>query len=233
MGIWPWYKYKVRINKMSDSEKNSEQTFRVILADDHDIIRQGMKANLLDYPDISVVGEARNGEELLALLEKRTCDLVVVDLSMPGIAGLVLIEKIREEYPEQRVCILSSYEEYWRQARKLGVAGYILKKELTERIAAGIAKILKGGTYYSKELSDISRPGDERPGGDVLPEILSARERELLAEIVHGKKNKDIAAEWDVSLRTVEFHKTNIKKKLRLDSTADLVKFAIKHNIGA
>ncbi len=202
-----------------------------MLADDHDIIRGGLKARLMEFEELKVIGEVENGNQLLELLQDVTPDLAVVDLGMPELGGMTLIERVRNEHPDVRVVILSSYDEYYKQARKLQVAGYILKKELGAKIAHAVHTIARGGTYYSPGLAVVSEPGEERAPGDVLPEVLTDREREVLALVVQGKKNTEIAEAYDLSLRTVEFHKTNLKKKLKLSSTAELVQYSIKHGL--
>ena len=206
--------------------------YKVVLADDHMVLRLGLR-NLLSREDsILVVGEAANGEELLELLKLKPCDLVILDLSMPGMNGIQVLEKLRVTYPELRVLIFTMQKEheFFRHAVRKGVDGYVLKDDNLELILQAIQEIRAGRKYYSSELTAFALAVEEEaalPEKEIALEVLTRREREILVMIAGGATSKEIAEDLAISHRTVQTHRSNLLEKLGLKNTAALVKFAV------
>lgn len=209
---------------------------KVILADDHALIRSGLRRQLELAGGVSVVAEAKTGSELLMCLDEHRCDLVVVDLAMPEMNGLEALAVIRERFPALRCVVLSGFPDYATQARRLGVVAYLLKSEPAERVADVVRSILQGGPGFfsagvgnqpAEDAAHLASAGEpaESPG------ILSARELQVLRLVAQGLKHREIAERLNVVERTVEFHKHNIKQKLRLHSNALLVQYAVQRGI--
>jgi len=206
--------------------------FRIIVADDHVLFRQGLKSILQGTADLEVVGEAGDGLELIGLLKMATLnpDLVVLDISMPHLRGLEAILEIKALYPDIKVLMVTMHsdKEYLYQALAAGADGYLLKKDADAELFAAIEKIRKEKIYVSPHLAeDLTdywahvRGRTDRPG-------LSNREREVLKLIAEGKSNKEIGEILFISVHTVERHRANIMVKLSLKGTADLVRYAIQ-----
>lgn len=209
---------------------------KIIIADDHPLIRVGIKGMINKDPDLTVVGEAENGEELLALLAHQKCDLAVTDISMPRMDGLTAVKKIREEFPQTKILILSMLKDYphFQEVIARGANGYMVKDDAPDQLIPAIKMILKGKKYVSpsvttmlmdKELHSLDK--GEMPS----LEILTKREREILAMIAAGLANKIIASRLNLSVRTVEHHRANLTDKLGLKDTASLVKYALSKGL--
>lgn len=206
--------------------------YRIVLADDHALFRQGLKGILHGASDLEVVGEAGDGLELLGLLKSDRLDphLIILDVSMPSLRGIEAIPEIKAVRPGVKLLIVTMHKdkEYLYQALAAGADGYFLKKDADTELFAAIEKIRKGKTYVSPHLSgDLAddwaqvRQGFDKP-------VLTNREREVLKLIAEGKSNKEIAGVLFISVHTVERHRANIQAKLKLKKTADLVKYAIQ-----
>lgn len=208
--------------------------YKVILADDHMVLRLGLRNLLGRDESILVVGEAANGEELLQLLKTCPADLVVLDLSMPGMNGIQVLEKLRAGYPELRVLIFTMHkeQEFFRHAVKKGVHGYVLKDDNLDLILQAIREIRAGRKYYSSEVTAYAL-NNEEDATETLPEerlsleVLTRREREILQMIAAGATSKEIADDLAISHRTVQTHRYHLMEKLGLKNTAALVKFAV------
>lgn len=207
--------------------------YRLVLADDHVMFRQGIRRLLEENSDVEIVGEANDGLELLKLLKKIMPDVVILDISMPNIRGIEATREIKLVNSKVKVIVLTMHKrrEYLHHSLAAGAAGYLLKEDADTELYAAIKKVTAGGIYISPILTE-GLAGDfaQLCQGDFQfpSDILTAREREVLKLIAEGKKNKEIADLLCISIRTVENHRAHIMKKLRLKNTSDLVKYAIR-----
>jgi DNA-binding NarL/FixJ family response regulator len=208
-------------------------TYRIILADDHVLMREGIKRIIDGKKDMQVVAEASDGLELLKMMKTIVPDMVVLDVSMPKLRGIEAAQEIKKMYPQVSVLFLSMYKkrEYLHLSMAAGAKGYILKEDTSSELIRAIETIRKGGTYLSplilEDLPDgLIRAGrsDRPPDGDPL----TTREREVLKLIAEGKTSKEIAGLLFISNHTVNNHRRNIKKKLNIRKNADLVKYALQ-----
>ena len=208
------------------------EPIRVLLADDHPLVRSGIRATLAEETDICVVGEATNGEEAVALCESHAPDVVLLDLSMPGPTPLVTIAELAKAHRGVRVLVLTAYDDdaYVHGVVRAGVAGYLLKDEATEALVSAIHAVVKGGTWFSRAVVHkmFTPPSEERGLDDRVLE-LTARERELITAIGRGWNNRRIAAEFDLAEQTVRNYVSRIYDKLGLRSRAEVVVWARKN----
>ena len=207
-------------------------TYRIVLADDHALFRQGLKGILEGAADLEVVGEAGDGLELLNLLNVDKLDphLVILDISMPNVRGIEAIREIKTTHPNVKILIVTMHKdkEYLLQSLAAGADGYFLKKDSGTELFAAIEKIRNGKNYLSPQLSEELADDWEQIRVGFTKPLLTKREREVLKLIAQGKSNKDIADLLFVSVHTVERHRANMMEKLNLKKTADLVKYAIQ-----
>jgi DNA-binding NarL/FixJ family response regulator len=205
---------------------------RVLLADDHGLVREGLRGILAKGADIEVAAEAANGDEVLALVRKREFDLALLDLSMPGLSGIALIKRLKVERPKLRILVLSMHGEaqYAARALKAGASGYLTKDSAAPQLLGAIRKIAAGGVQIS-ETAAAQLIGASPAGDAPLHEALSDREYEVLRQIVAGRTVTDIAEALSVSVKTISTHKARILQKLNLAGTADLVRYAIEHGL--
>jgi DNA-binding NarL/FixJ family response regulator len=205
---------------------------RVLLADDHGLVREGLRGILAKGADIEVAAEAANGDEVLALVRKQQFDLALLDLSMPGLSGLALIKRLKVERPKLRILVLSMHGEaqYAARALKAGASGYLTKDSAAAQLLGAIRKIAAGGVQIS-ETAAAQLIGASPTGDAPLHEVLSDREYEVLRQIVAGRTVTDIAEALSVSVKTISTHKARILQKLNLAGTADLVRYAIEHGL--
>jgi len=208
----------------------------IVLADDHVLFREGMKRLIEEMPGVEVVGEASDGLELLNLLKELTPDMAIIDISMPNLRGIEAAREVRALYPDTKVLILTMHKnkEYLYHAISAGAQGYLLKEDSDIELFSAIETIRNGGIYVTRLLSgelaeDLSQIC--RGKGQILEEPLTTREREVLKLIAEGKSNSEVADLLCISTRTVENHRANLMKKLRLKKTADLVRYAIQKGI--
>jgi DNA-binding NarL/FixJ family response regulator len=206
--------------------------YRIVIADDHVMFRQGIKRIIEETEELEVVGEASDGFELLDLLKKVEADMVFLDISMPNIRGIEAAQEIKSLYPQVKVLILTMHKkkEYLYHAFVAGARGYLLKEDSDVELFSAVKTIRNGGFYVTRLLAgelaeDISHM---YKGNAELPsQPLTTREREVLKLIAEGKSNREIADFLFISIRTVENHRANIMRKLNLSNTADIVKYAI------
>jgi len=205
--------------------------YRVMLADDHALFRSGVRRILEEIPDVEVVGEAADGMQLLALLKDATVDLVILDISMPKLRGLEIIEEIKTLYPEVQVLMLTMHKnsEYLSHALGAGAAGFLLKEDADPELIEAVATIRRGKTYLSPSISqvlpELLRRGVQPDG--TPQDVLTHREREILKLLSDGKSSKEIGDLLFISLRTVQNHRANIMRKLKVRRIADLIKYAV------
>jgi DNA-binding NarL/FixJ family response regulator len=209
---------------------------RIILVDDHQIIRDGIKALLAGFDDIIIITEAGSAEECLQSLRFHQADLALVDISLPGISGIKLTEELAVLHPSLKVLILSMHinETYISTAFKAGALGYLAKNTTRDELITAIRVVAGGNKYVGKEVTDVITQGyirrlksDEQSGN----ELLSKREIEILRLSAEGLGNKEISEKLFISIRTVESHKNHIMQKLELKSSVDMVKYAIKSGL--
>lgn len=211
--------------------------YRVILVDDHVLVRQGFKKVIEEMGVLEVVGEADDAVQLLSMLRNLTADLVILDISMPHLRGIEAIHEIKAVRPDVQILVLTMHREMdlLIEAMSAGASGYILKEDAVEQLRSGISKIREGAMYVSPKLSDemtaswASSLRDESAQGSAQ-ELLTVREREILKLIAEGKSCKQIADMLHISHRTAEHHRASIMHKLQLKGTAALVKYAIAND---
>lgn len=212
----------------------SEGVIRVLVADDHAMVREGIRSVLEREPGFQVVAEASSGTEVAPLAEQHQPDVAVLDISMPGETGLRAAHRLREVLPGVRVLILSMYDntEYVLESVRAGAHGYLLKDAAAQELTSAIRIILGGETYFSPavatRLSEAMRGDIHREQQKASLDLLTAREREVLAGITRGLTNKEIAGELGISHRTVETHRESLMKKLGIRTVAGLTKFALE-----
>ncbi len=196
---------------------------RLVIVDDHSLVRDGLRARMSVVAGLEVVGEASGGAEALVLAARLMPDLMLVDVGMRGMNGIELATALRERHPSIRVLMLSMYDnrEYVLSAIRAGARGYVLKESPTEEILAAISAVWSGGTYFSAQVSSlVAQRGTSAPQ-------LTAREHEVLLLLAHGRSNKLVAQLLDISVRTVETHRLSLRRKLGVDSASDLLKIAV------
>lgn len=209
------------------------KSIRVILADDHTLVRAGIRTLLEKMPGVVVVGEAVDGREALHLVKQHRPDVVLMDISMAGLNGLDAAARITAEFPEVRVLMLSMHnnEEYYMRALRAGVAGYLLKKAATAELAAALQRVARGEIYLSQEISRrlvkkfLLHGVAERKSP---LEQLTDRQREILQLIAEGQNTKGIADILQVSPKTVEYHRMKLMKGLNVHDIPGLVRFAMR-----
>ena len=210
----------------------------IVLADDHRVMRQGLRALLDEQADFRVVGEAGDGKQALRLVESLRPDVLVADMVMAGMNGVELTREVKRCAPETTIVILSMYgtEGYVHKAMRAGAKAYVLKDASASELAEAIRKVVSGERYLSRKLSEHAIDTYIR---DMMPEphevdtslVLTGREQEILQRIARGAKNKEIAADLSISPRTVEFHRANIMRKLGLGSQQELFRYCVRAGI--
>jgi DNA-binding NarL/FixJ family response regulator len=205
---------------------------RIVLVDDHRLVRAGIRALLEKTPQGEVVGEAADGREAFALIEKQRPDIVLIDIAMPGLNGLDAVDRIKKEWPETKVIILSMHanEEYVVRALRSDVSGYLIKDAAVDELEDAIRTVTEGEVYFSRRISkrvirDYLTNTDEIRGP---LEQLSSRQREVLQLIGEGKNTKEIADILRVSVKTIEAHRLQLMQRLDIHDIPGLVKFAIR-----
>lgn len=209
---------------------------KIILADDHEIFREGLKSLIGKDAAINIVAEARDGEELLSAVRKNHCDVIVTDLSMPNMDGLAAIRKILKNRPRARILVLTMLKdhEHFRHAMNSGACGYILKDDAYDQFVLAVKTLARGKKYISPSVSQMETDRFLRTMEDVdAPSlnILTKREQEILKLVATGLANKNIANQLDISVRTVETHRNNLTNKLGIKATAGLVKYAMNKGL--
>jgi DNA-binding NarL/FixJ family response regulator len=208
-------------------------TIKVVLVDDHMVLREGLKTLITAQPDMAVVGEAGEGEAALQQLELWRPDVVIMDISMPGVNGIQATEQIKRAYPEVKVLVLSVHDDtsYLRQMLTVGASGYILKHTAADALIQAIRTVAAGGLYLEPSLAEhvvgryVRRP---TAATELLGTELSEREREVVQRVVQGYSNKDIATQLSLSVKTVETYRARALEKLGLTSRAALVRYALE-----
>ncbi|MEW5890521.1 MAG: response regulator transcription factor [Pseudomonadota bacterium] len=206
---------------------------RVLLADDHAIVRDGIKQILADTDDLVPAGEAVNGNEVLDKVREGDWDVLVLDISMPGRGGLELIKQIKAEKPRLPILVLSMHheEQYAVRALRAGASGYLTKEADAEHLVAVIRKVAAGGVFLSPAVAE-QMARDLMPGAEGLPHtLLSDREYQVFRMIVAGAGVTEIADRLCLSVKTVSTHKTRIMQKMNMTNQTELIRYAIRHNL--
>ncbi len=210
--------------------------YKIVLADDHSIVRSGVRNIINKEPDLSVIGEAANGEELVKILRSMKCDLIILDLTMPEMDGMEAMKEIHQRYPKTKILVLTMQKdhEHFKHAIKNGASGYVLKDDASDELISAIKSVKRGKQFVSPSVSKLLtdrliRSLDETETPSL--EILTKRERQVLTLIANGMANKNFATKLKISIRTVEHHRSNLSDKLGIKNTAGLVKFAISKGL--
>jgi two-component system, NarL family, response regulator NreC len=209
---------------------------RLILADDHKIMREGLRALLARQKEIEVIAEAESGRGVVELCAQLHPDVVVIDISMPDLNGIDATRQIVRDDPHVKVIALSMHSDkkYVKEMLSAGACGYLLKDAAFEELGTAIVSVLKNKTYLSPQITDTvvkDYVGENAPSGSVASTALSVREREVLQLLAEGKATREIAATLYVSVKTVETHRKQIMDKLGLNSIAELTKYAIREGL--
>jgi len=201
---------------------------RILLADDHEIVRDGLKRILSATGDLLVAGEAASGDQALALVRANDYDVAMLDMSMPGLSGIDLIKRLKAEKPALKILVLSMHGEHQYAARalKAGASGYLTKDSAAEQLVGALRKIAAGGLHISEAAAASLMASERRLHG-----ALSDREFEVLRLLASGLGPTEIGERLHLSVKTVSTHKARILEKLELDSTADLVRYAMEHKL--
>ncbi|MBA4053819.1 MAG: DNA-binding response regulator [Marivirga sp.] len=205
---------------------------KILLADDHPLIRAGFKSLLGMNERFEIVGEAENGKELIAMAAEKHPDIILTDISMPGINGMEALETLTKEYPHIGFIILTMHEEpeYVLNTLKLGASGYLLKNIDRFELERAILTVFEGGKYFSPVVTNILAESYKKPEPNEPAEV-TPREKEVLELVAQGNSTKLIADKLGISIRTVESHRINMLKKLKVNNTAELIKQAIELKI--
>ena len=206
---------------------------RIVIADDHTIVREGLKQVLSAAGDLAIVGEAQNGHEVIERVRGLDFEVLLLDMSMPGKSGIELIKQVRAEKPKLRILVLSMHEEeqYAVRAIRAGAAGYLTKDSASAQLVSAIRKVAGGGAFITDSVAQQLALG-AMPQTDVLPHsTLSDREFQVFREIVSGKAVSDIAAELNLSVKTVSTHKARILQKMNMSNPAELIRYALHHRL--
>lgn len=209
-----------------------QKKIRILLADDHALVRQGFRMILSGEPDFEVAGEATNGREALELCNALKPDVVVMDVTMPELNGIEATRRIMELHPRTRILALSMHKDavYVREILRAGASGYLLKDAINTDLLAAVRSVARGEGYLSPGVSEAVLSDYRRHVTDPI-DLLSSREREVLQLIAEGKTNKEIAGILNLSVYTVDAHRGKIMEKLNLHSTGELVRFAVRKGL--
>ena len=206
---------------------------RIVIIDDHSLFRAGVRQILSKQSDFRVAGEAGNAADGLAVIREHDCDVVLLDVTMPGAGGLEVLGQIVHERPHAAVLILSMHPEdqYATRALKAGASGYLTKESAAEELIAAIRKVASGGTYVSTHLAELLASALHTPAGALPHQMLSEREFQVLTHLVSGRKLKEIASDLCLSEKTITTYRTRILQKMNLRNNAELVHYAVQHKL--
>ncbi|MEZ4334643.1 MAG: response regulator transcription factor [Myxococcota bacterium] len=207
----------------------------ILIADDHGIVREGLRRLLESEPDFTVAGEAADGREVLEQVGALRPDVVVLDITMPRLGGLETLERLRAEHPGTKVILLSVHGDspFIQSAIALGADGYVLKTGRVAEIVTAIHETIRGGSYFSPAVAReiVERLRSPQPDGDDPFTLLTSREREILHLIADGLSAKEVASQLDLSTKTVEAHRTSLMRKLGVRKATELVRYALRHGL--
>ena len=206
-----------------------------VVADDHGIVREGLRRLIDAEPDLDVCGEAADGREVLEEVARKRPDVVVLDITMPRLGGLETLQRLRSQHGDTKVILLSVHGDssFIQSAVALGADGYVLKDGRAAEIVTAIREVMKGGSYFSPAVAReiVEQLRNPRPVDEDPFARLSAREREVLQRIAEGLSAKEIAVDLDVSTKTIAAHRTSLMRKLGLRKATELVRYALRHGL--
>jgi two-component system, NarL family, response regulator NreC len=208
--------------------------YRIILADDHSILRAGVKVLIEGKPGLKVVGEAANGQDLLDLLAQTACDMVILDLNMPLMNGIEALEYMQIHFPKIAPMVLTTHKEkpFLKRSLAKGARAYLLKEETHDRLISAINDVRQGKRVISSEMTNlIVEDFSTDLSSPLTADLLTQREKEILSLTANGLTSKEIGERLDISARTVEAHRANIREKLGIATASELIKYAIDHNL--
>ena len=210
-----------------------ESSIKVLVADDHEIVRQGLKTIISEHSDLSIAGEAENGNQVLKILKKTKVDVVLLDFDMPEKNGLDTLIELKALYPKLPVMILSIFPEdhYGTRFLKAGASGYLQKSSATDQLIDAIRKVFNGGKYISSALTDKLVTGLNKDKEQFLHEALTDREFQVFRLLATGKKLKEMADELCLSINTISTYRSRILQKMDLKSNADVIRYAIENGL--
>ena len=210
-----------------------ESSIKVLVADDHEIVRQGLKTIISEHSDLSIAGEAENGNQVLKIVKKTKVDVVLLDFDMPEKNGLDTLVELKALYPKLPVMILSIFPEdhYGTRFLKAGASGYLQKSSATNQLIDAIRKVFNGGKYISSALTDKLVTGLNKDKEQFLHESLTDREFQVFRLLATGKKLKEIADELCLSINTISTYRSRILQKMDLKSNADVIRYAIENGL--
>ena len=209
--------------------------YRILVVDDHGVLRAGLRILLQEQPDLEVVGEAADGKEALRLVDELRPDMVLLDIAMPGLDGIAAMKLLRRSHPEIQVLMLTAHEDtrLLQEAVEAGAGGYVVKRAVEEELALAIRAVRRGDLYVHpsvmRGLADAVRGASAKPSPAM--DALTERETEVLALLGQGYTNRQVATQLGISLRTVESHRANLTDKLGLQSRAELTRYALEHGL--
>ena len=206
---------------------------KILIADDHTMFREGLKHILAEYPDLVVADEANNGQEVLDKIWKNNYDMVLLDITMPGMTGLEALKQLKNDKPKLPVLILSMHpeEQYAIRVLRAGASGYLTKESAPDELITAIRKISQGRKYITPSLAERLASEFEADSEKPLHDILSDREYQVLRMIAAGKTVKDIAKELSLSIKTVSTYRTRIMEKMKMKTNAEVMHYVIKHQL--
>jgi DNA-binding NarL/FixJ family response regulator len=208
---------------------------KIVIADDHELFRRGLASLLQSRPGWTVVSEAENGEQAIHMVEKHQPDIAILDLIMPGpFDGLGAARELMKLTPKPRILVLTMHanKELVRDLLELGVRGYVMKADAGRYLITAIETLMEGKLFFTTTVCEILLDGFlQNPSYPRTENLITRRETEVLKLLASGKSNKEIATDLEISLRTIETHRANIMKKLRLQSTSELVRYAMKNRV--
>jgi DNA-binding NarL/FixJ family response regulator len=210
-------------------ESAKEPTIRVVLADDHDLVRSGIGALLSAIDGVEVAAEARDGGELLQILQTVKADIVITDIAMPGLDGYAAAERIRAEYPEVRVLILSAHDsvDAVKRAVASGACGFLRKNAQRFELEMALRSVMHSGSYFGNGVAQLLlRDGEQEPA-----KLLTSRQLEVLVLIAQGRSSKEIAYQLGLSSKTVDVHRARIMERLDLHDVASLARYAVRNGL--
>jgi DNA-binding NarL/FixJ family response regulator len=206
---------------------------RIVIADDHTIVREGLKQVLAAPGDLQVIAEAQNGSEVMQRVRELDFEVLLLDMSMPGKSGVELIKQVHNEKPKLRILVLSMHEEaqYAVRALKAGAAGYLTKESASDLLVAAIRKVAAGGAYITSVVAEQFALGAMADSSGPLHATLSDREYQVFEMLVAGKSITDIADRLNLSVKTVSTHKARILQKMNMTNPAELIRYALNHRL--
>jgi DNA-binding NarL/FixJ family response regulator len=216
-------------------DRYSSGVISVLVADDHGIVREGLRRLLESEADLDVCGEASDGREVLEQVELHRPNVVVLDITMPRLGGLETLERLRAKHPEVKVVLLSVHSDppFIQSAIALGADGYVLKDGRAAEVTTAIRAVIKGGSYFSPVVAReiVEQLRSPKPANDEPFSLLSGREREVLHLIAEGLSAKEVASDLSISTKTVEAHRTSLMRKLGVRKATELVRYALRHGL--